>query len=316
MASQWADSTGYIYFTTTSSPSFDGTKKVFFSVTNNGAWYTYTVDMSVNSAWSGTIKQIRIDSALNGVLNKPVGFDWIETSPKVITPTHTVSKTIMTVGDSVTLTCGLTSAGAGRTVAFFVKNGSTTVSSTTRTTNSSGNATWTPTAQSSWQPSVSTQCRDESTLATSSWRNITVNPPLLSPPTLQSPIGGAKVYQDASGKVNLNWANVSGNNGYLMIVDGMSPMPMSVNQTTYAASLTAGGTHTWQMCTKNSAGICGTYSSPVQSFYILPTPTISSTSYSINVGDSVTLTCDLSPAGAGRGVDISPKTSEVLLRVV
>lgn len=125
----------------------------------------------------------------------------------------------------------------------------------------------------------------------------------LPPPTLISPIGGAKVYQDASGKVNLTWANVSGNNGYLMIVDSMSPIPMSVNQTTYAASLPAGATHTWQMCTKNSAGTCGNYSSPVQSFYILPMPTISSTSYSINVGDSVTLTCDLSTAGAGRGVD-------------
>ncbi len=195
MASNCPDINGRIYFKTSSSSSYNSDKSVSFNVVSKGPWYNYSVDMTGNSYWSGTITGIRIDPANNGDSSGNddiVGFDWIEVVQKVITPTLTTSKSNMAVGESVTLTCNLTSKGSGRTVVFFVKNRSTTVSSTTRTTNSSGIATWSPIAQSSWEPSVSTQCRDESTMATSSWKNITVYPqinPILSSDKSSATVG-------------------------------------------------------------------------------------------------------------------------------
>ncbi len=82
MASNCTNLEGRIYFITASSSSYDSNKVVPFSVHSSGPWDTYSINMvEVSSNWSGTIKGIRIDPAINGdPEGEPdiVGFDWIE----------------------------------------------------------------------------------------------------------------------------------------------------------------------------------------------------------------------------------------------
>lgn len=301
LASNWADTQGYIYFSTVSSPNMANNTPVPFYVINNGAYNIYHVDMTYSPQWAGTISQIRIDPANNGILNKSVGFDYIETVPKVITPVLSVSKTTMNVGDTIHLTCDLTSAGAGRLLAFFIKNGETTVASDQETANSSGVATFTPDpiAQSNWQPSVSIQCRDESTMTTSAWQNVTVASPL-PPPTLTSPISGQIVYVATNpGPVPLRWGEVTGNAGYKLEIDILPIMDISSNQ--YDATLGV-SSHTWRVCTKNSAGICGAWST-VETFTVQQStqpspPTLISPSGNVPSDTDITFLWNTSPGAA------------------
>lgn len=88
MASNAPDTTGAVYFTTSSSPEWGKDKKVPFAVTNDGKYRTYPVFMVVDpKKWAGTITGIRIDPAINGTPDSnidKVGFDYIrltKTSP-------------------------------------------------------------------------------------------------------------------------------------------------------------------------------------------------------------------------------------------
>lgn len=61
MENNTSDTGGQIFFTTTSDTSMDETKSVHFSTNTNSAYTVYDVDMSSNTHWTGTIKQIRFD---------------------------------------------------------------------------------------------------------------------------------------------------------------------------------------------------------------------------------------------------------------
>lgn len=60
---------GKVYFTTSNSSTFDESKSVNFTTTNDGVWYTYTINMASNSLWQGVITRIRIDPVSNGNAN-------------------------------------------------------------------------------------------------------------------------------------------------------------------------------------------------------------------------------------------------------
>ena len=312
MASQWADSTGYIYFTTTSSLSFDEAKKVLLSVTNNGGWYTYSVDMSTNSAWTGTISQIRIDSALNGLPNKPVGFDWIETKPKIVTPTLSLSKITMQAGEQVILTCDLTSVGAGRTVSFFIQNGSTSVggSPAQRTANSSGVATWTLGAETNWMPSVSIRCRDESTQVVSAWGGpITINTPTVTP-TLSLSKTTMQIGEQVTLTCDLTSVG-AGRTVAFFIQNGSTSVGGSPAQRTAnssgVATWTLGAEMNWMpsvsiRCRDESTQVVSAWGGSITINTPTVTPTLSLSKTTMQVGEQVTLTCDLTSVGAGRAV--------------
>jgi hypothetical protein len=81
MASNALDKNGAIYFITESSPTWSESKKVTFSVTNDGNFSVYSVKMSTNSLWTGMITGIRIDpstSGISGTNSDTVGFDYIK----------------------------------------------------------------------------------------------------------------------------------------------------------------------------------------------------------------------------------------------
>lgn len=61
MANHAQDTSGKIYFTTSSSPNFDETKAVNFTTNNDGNYREYAVKMSANPHWRGRITRIRID---------------------------------------------------------------------------------------------------------------------------------------------------------------------------------------------------------------------------------------------------------------
>jgi GH43 family beta-xylosidase len=65
MRNQTASNTAELFWTTNSSPAFDGAKRVSFSITPNDTKQRYyIIDLSANSNWTGTIKQLRIDPTL------------------------------------------------------------------------------------------------------------------------------------------------------------------------------------------------------------------------------------------------------------
>jgi hypothetical protein len=56
------DNTAELFWTTTTSPGYDGTKHVTFPITpNDAAQQYYIIDLSANPDWNGIIKQIRLD---------------------------------------------------------------------------------------------------------------------------------------------------------------------------------------------------------------------------------------------------------------
>jgi len=61
MSNSSSNTSGKIYFTTTSSTNFDESKAVAFTVQASIGQTVYDVNMSVNANWTGTIKQIRFD---------------------------------------------------------------------------------------------------------------------------------------------------------------------------------------------------------------------------------------------------------------
>ena len=56
---------GQIYFTTTSETGFDEAKHVDFSILPNSDYTDYIINMDANPKWTGTLKQLRIDPAVN-----------------------------------------------------------------------------------------------------------------------------------------------------------------------------------------------------------------------------------------------------------
>ena len=56
---------GQIYFTTTSETGFDEAKHVDFSILPNSDYTDYIINMGANPKWTGTLKQLRIDPAVN-----------------------------------------------------------------------------------------------------------------------------------------------------------------------------------------------------------------------------------------------------------
>jgi len=56
---------GMIFFTTTTDTVWDASKYVQFTLLPNSDYSEYQIDMSANSKWTGTIKQIRLDPTLN-----------------------------------------------------------------------------------------------------------------------------------------------------------------------------------------------------------------------------------------------------------
>jgi hypothetical protein len=89
MASNGLDPFGNIYFTTQTENFYSADKRVEFTVQNcalcgSAPFITYTINMSVNSKWSGTITGIRIDPANNGktgVNTDSMGFDFVRLTP-------------------------------------------------------------------------------------------------------------------------------------------------------------------------------------------------------------------------------------------
>jgi murein DD-endopeptidase MepM/ murein hydrolase activator NlpD len=81
MASLATNSTGQVFFTTTASPVFSEDKSQFFTVVPGGAYHSYTVDFSANSAWSGTITKLRIDPVSGGTPNGTIGLQSVNVDP-------------------------------------------------------------------------------------------------------------------------------------------------------------------------------------------------------------------------------------------
>jgi hypothetical protein len=52
---------GQIFFTTNQDNNWDETKSVIFTLRQDGIFRTYSILMSENPAWQGTITQIRFD---------------------------------------------------------------------------------------------------------------------------------------------------------------------------------------------------------------------------------------------------------------
>jgi murein DD-endopeptidase MepM/ murein hydrolase activator NlpD len=80
LASNSPDGRGRIYFATDASGlAFNEEQSVSFCVNNDGRFREITIDMSVNTHWSGPITAIRIDAAEAGRAgDDSVGFDYIE----------------------------------------------------------------------------------------------------------------------------------------------------------------------------------------------------------------------------------------------
>ncbi|MCL7455057.1 MAG: CHAP domain-containing protein, partial [Anaerolineae bacterium] len=55
-----------VYFTTSTSPSFDETKSVAFTTTNDGLWHEYYVDMKQHPQWQGTITRLQVHPVETG----------------------------------------------------------------------------------------------------------------------------------------------------------------------------------------------------------------------------------------------------------
>jgi hypothetical protein len=88
-ASNGLDRFGNVYFKTQSENFYSADKRVEFTVQNcslcgNASFVTYTINMSANSKWTGTITGIRIDPANDGKAgtnSDSVGFDFVRLTP-------------------------------------------------------------------------------------------------------------------------------------------------------------------------------------------------------------------------------------------
>jgi murein DD-endopeptidase MepM/ murein hydrolase activator NlpD len=89
MASNALDQFGNVYFKTQSENSYSADKRVEFTVQNcplcgTAPFITYTLNMSANSKWTGTITGLRIDPAndgKSGTNTDSIGFDFIRLTP-------------------------------------------------------------------------------------------------------------------------------------------------------------------------------------------------------------------------------------------
>jgi murein DD-endopeptidase MepM/ murein hydrolase activator NlpD len=80
LASNASDTNGKIYFKTDISNNYSEDKSKSFTVTNNGTFKTYILDMNGVSNWTGKITGIRIDpadSGVSGTNSDTVGWEWI-----------------------------------------------------------------------------------------------------------------------------------------------------------------------------------------------------------------------------------------------
>lgn len=77
MASNNTDTSGKIYFTTTTDTTWNETKAVSFTVINDNNYHLYYVPMYSNTVWTGTIKQLRLDPVAVGSSTNSVRIDWI-----------------------------------------------------------------------------------------------------------------------------------------------------------------------------------------------------------------------------------------------
>jgi hypothetical protein len=89
MASNALDPFGNVFFRTQSENFYSADKRVEFSVQNcslcgNASFITYTINMTSNPKWTGTITGIRIDPAndgKSGTNTDSVGFDFVKLTP-------------------------------------------------------------------------------------------------------------------------------------------------------------------------------------------------------------------------------------------
>jgi arylsulfatase A-like enzyme len=70
-------STGTVFFQTDSASGFAGNMVSFNLVANDPGFTTYTVDMSVHSNWTGTLKQLRFDIPDGNAAGSSVAVDWV-----------------------------------------------------------------------------------------------------------------------------------------------------------------------------------------------------------------------------------------------
>lgn len=100
MSSNCPDGQGKIYFITTADTNWNEAKCVSFSVNTGSQWQEYSVYMGGNAHWTGTIKQIRIDPAengLSGTASDTVGFDYIHligTYPNISVSPATINESL------------------------------------------------------------------------------------------------------------------------------------------------------------------------------------------------------------------------------
>jgi len=120
-----------------------------------------------------------------------------------VTPSLSLSKSSMDVGDSIKLTCNLGSSGSGRKVAFFYDPGSGSLDDYYGgTANSSGVVTAYLTAKDNWVSRTSFQCREETCGRTSSWKSVNVTKP--KPDLIVQNQSVSKTYVKAGDSISLS----------------------------------------------------------------------------------------------------------------
>jgi len=122
-----------------------------------------TLTVTVSTGWApATSVKARDDSAAGTPES-----DWlvVPVNP-AIDPVLTSDKSTVTVGENITFTCSLTSAGAGHTVSFLADVGNTgTVSGlSSAVADSNGQASITVVVGENWAPATSVKVRDDSSV--------------------------------------------------------------------------------------------------------------------------------------------------------
>lgn len=107
-------------------------------------------------SWAGVLElQCRDDTVASKTLSDEFSFDAL--LPLSVSPNPAG------VGQQVKMECYLTPAGAGHTVAFFIKKPGVVdpIASAQKTAAGDGKAIWQYPAQANWPPKVEVHCRDE-----------------------------------------------------------------------------------------------------------------------------------------------------------
>ncbi len=77
MKSNNANTSGAIYFTTSTSPNYDESKKAMFTIINDGEYHDYYIPVYKNPSWTGTVCALRLDPVETGNAGGHVSIDFI-----------------------------------------------------------------------------------------------------------------------------------------------------------------------------------------------------------------------------------------------